>query len=170
MRSKEFIKEDTEDTVVQGPWKKTPPAQPGLNLRDLSGKTVQKPVDISKMKKVPLYKAFGGPEYSSIRDAGFKFDEKPDYFESIKSEINVRDLPKIEQLIGRKLNSYKAEDLLDRYKDGSFYPQVPDTKFENLKDPDEETFIVWFPETNDRFLVNRTGATKYIRMWAHLVD
>lgn len=153
MRAKEFI---LEGDVIQGPWGKQSP-------------TDQKPINTSKPTTVPLYKAFGQAEYVQMREAGFNFDEKPDYFDSIKSEINVRDLPKISQLIGGKLNSYEAVNILTKYKDGKFYPLL-DAKFENLKNPEEETFIVWLPESNQRFLANRTGAKTYIRMWARLVD
>lgn len=162
------IKELTEDEVVKGPWDpKNVKPQAGMTFYDREGKKVQKPLDLSKLEKVPMYKAFGRPEYAAIRDAGFHFDEKPGYFDSIQSEINVRDLKKIEGLIGGKINSYKAEDLLKKYKDGEYYPQT-DVNFANLQN-DEETFIVWFPETGERFLANRTGAQKYIRMWAKLV-
>ena len=154
---------EVDPKIVKGPWKKDVSPQAGLNLHDLSGNPVKKPVDVSNLEPVPLYKAFGGREYGNILDAGFNFTEKPSEFSDVEAEINVRDLAKIQELIGRKLNSYQASEILSRN-----FP-LSDAKFPNLKQ-DEETFIVWFPQSNNRYLVNRTGATKYIRMWARLVD
>lgn len=161
---------EIDSNVIQGPWKKSVSDQKGLNLYDLSGKKVNKPVDTSKMEKIPLHHVFGDSEFAQILDAGFDFQEKPDYFDDIKKTINVRNIPTIERLIGRKLNSYKIDDLMSRSKrDGAYYPQAA-INWSALKDPNERTFIVWFPTTNERFLANRTGATKYIREWARLVD
>ena len=160
---------EIDSNVVTGPWKKPVAPQQGLNLHDLSGKKINKPVDTSNMKKIPLHHVFGDSEFSAILDAGYDFQEKPDYFEDIKKTINVRDVPKIEGLIGRKLNSYQAGQILLPSKRGTYGPQSS-ADWSVLKDPNERTFIVWFPKTNERFLVNRTGATKYIREWARLVD
>lgn len=158
------INELIEGDILQGPWKEKVKSQKGFNLFDLQGNKIKKPIDTSKLKPVSLYKAFGGEEFILILDAGFKFDEKPSYFESIKNEINVRDINQIQKLIGRRLNTYKANEILTSTE----YPQQ-DANFQNLKQ-NEETFIVWFPRTKERFLANRTGAQSYIRMWARLID
>ena len=97
------IKELIEGDIVQGPWNKKP-----------------------KAKKIPLYKAFGREEFILILEAGFKFDEKPSSFESIKNEINVRDINQIQKLIGRRLNTYKANEILASTE----YPQQ-DANFQN---------------------------------------
>jgi len=140
--------ENIYEDVVQGPW-----SEP-------------KQTPVQRMEKIPMHQMFGRPEYAAIRDAGFKFDEKPGYMSEIDKEINVRDIQTIEQTIGRKLNSYEMSNILIKYK-GEYYPQS-NAKFESLKN--DETFILWDTETNDRYLVNRTGASSYIRMWARLVN
>ena len=165
MRANEFIK---EGDVIQGPWDKNVPSQTGLNLYSPDGEPVKGPVDTSSMEKIPMHQAFGQPEYSAIRGAGFKFDEKPGYMSEIRSEISLHDLIKIENLIKREINSYQINRILTPRK-GEYYPQT-NAKFENLVNPNEETFILWLPETNDRFLVNRTGSKSYIRMWARIVS
>lgn len=166
-----YNSEEIFEGVVRGPWRDEQPEQTGLNLRDLEGNKVG-PVDTSKMKEISLHHVFGGPEYAAIKDAGFSFEEKPGYMSDISREINVRDVATIEQVIGRKLNSYQMSDILN-IRRGEYFPQST-AKFENLK-ADDETFILWDnskrrpEEINNRYLVNRTGASSYIRMWARLV-
>lgn len=168
---------EIDDNVIQGPWKK--PVEP---------------------KKISLVQAFGGKEYAALNSIGVKFIEKPSSFSYIDREteyhVNVRQIKILEEIIGRKIESYNAYDILNirpiKTPRGhtigwSDHPET-DADFSKLKQNDE-TFILWFPpgETeiekwyttrnkfsdipvNKRYLVNRTGATKYIRMWVALID
>lgn len=174
---------EVDDNVIQGPWKKKE--------------------EEPKRIKIPLHRAFGGPEYADLVDAGVGFIEKPGSFSYVDRGgsdgdrfVHIKDLKGIEQMIGRKLESYNAYDILDfrpiktpRGHIRGWYdnPEV-DADFSKLKQ-NEETFILWFPsgETelekwhtarnrisdvpqNKRYLVNRTGGKKYVRMWVALVD
>lgn len=173
---------EVDDNIIQGPWKKKEPA---------------------KAEVIPLHRAFGGPEYADLVDAGIRFIEKPGSFSYINRGgsdgdlyVNVRQIKNIEEIIGRKLNSYNAYDIINftaiRTSRGhttgwTDHPET-DADFSNLKQNDE-TFILWFPpgvtEINkwhadrnkfsdvpidQRYLVNRTGAKNYIRMWVALID
>lgn len=161
---------EIDDNIIQGPWKKKEP------------KT-----------KIPLHKAFGSPEYADLVDAGVRFVEKPSSFSYIDKggpdrdrRVSSRDLKNVEEKIGRKLQSYNAYDVLKIQLPHYDHPLV-DADFSKTKG--EETFILWFPPNpeidnwfkkrlqsfpsitpNSRYLVNKTGASKYIRMWVALVD
>ena len=160
---------EIDDNVIQGPWKKKEPA-----------------------KKIPVHRAFGGPEYADLVDAGVRFIEKPSSLSYIDRggpdgdrHVSSKDLKNVEEKIGRKLQSYNAYDILKIQLPHYDHPQV-DADFSKTKG--EETFILWFPSNpkiddwfkirnaypsiiaNSRYLVNRTGASKYIRMWVALID
>ena len=159
---------EIDDNVIQGPWKAKP-----------------------KPKKISMAQAFGGPEYAAFDQVGIKFIEKPGSFSGIDNQVvdgrfvNVRKLKNLEEVIGRKINSYDGYHVLDIRPPHHDHPQV-DADFSMTQG--EETFILWFPPNpqfddwyskrnkypvitpNSRYLVNRTGATKYIRMWVALVD
>jgi len=97
------------------------------------------------------------------KEAGVRFFEKPTYFEDIKDSISSSQLNDLEQIFGRKLNTYKINDILAD-------PEQPlsDLIKSSLKDEDRtkgSSFIVWDPEKQTRYLANTSGANKYIRMW-----
>ncbi len=173
---------EVDDNIIQGPWKKKEPVVP---------------------QKISMAQAFGGREYAAMDEVGIKFIEKPSSFSYINRGgpdsdryVNVRQIKELENLIGRKLQSYNAFDILQfrqmktprgHTTGWTDHPET-DADFSKLKQNDE-TFILWFPpgETeiekwhtarhkisdvpvNKRYLVNRTGASKYIRMWVALVD
>tara|TARA_R110000823_G_scaffold101636_19_gene218404 strand:- start:1697 stop:2194 length:498 start_codon:yes stop_codon:yes gene_type:complete len=165
MRFKEIIK---EGDVVDGPWDKSQGKEPAGTMHHKDGSRVSKPVDMSKAKRISVADAFGGSEYNAIRALGHEFQEKPSEFDGIRKTIDAKDIKGIEHELGGKLNTYQAKDIIGQYKRGAWHPQG-DLLKNTLESPDEETFIVWFPEHNKRYLANRTGATKYVRMWAEIV-
>lgn len=183
---------EIDDNVIQGPWKKSNVTKgPWKNKEPILP------------QKLSITQAFGGREYSAMDEVGIKFLEKPGSFSYINRGgadgnrfVNVRQLKELEELIGRKLNSYNAYDILEfkpiktprgHTTGWTDHPET-DADFSNLKQNDE-TFILWFPPgateidrwhssrnkfsdipIDQRYLVNRTGAQRYIRMWVALVD
>ncbi len=160
---------EIDDNVIQGPWKKP-----------------------EKPKQVSLMSVFGGREQQALDSVGINFIEKPMSFSSIDNRVadgqgvSARQIKKLEELIGRKLQSYNAYDVLDiNPVYGMDHPQT-NANFNATKG--EETFILWFPPNpqidnwytkrnkypsitpNSRYLVNNTGASKYIRNWIKLTD
>jgi len=120
---------------------------------------------LRSIKPVSLKKAFGSAELNAAEKAGAKFTEKPSYLSDIKVGLSNKDVVKIENEIGYKLNSYKLSDVVEKYK-GKVYPQG-DLNIGALKN-DDQMFILWDPPTNSRYLVDRSGATSYIRNWAKI--
>ena len=160
---------EIDDNVIQGPWKKP-----------------EKPRQISMMQ------AFGGREQQALDSIGINFVEKPSEFAGIDNReadgqvVSSRQIKKLGELIGRKIESYDAYHVLAiNPSTGMDHPQV-DANFNNTQG--EETFILWFPPNpkidkwytsrnkypsimpNSRYLVNRTGASKYIRNWIKITD
>ena len=102
-------------------------------------------------------------EYLDAQETGVRFFEKPTYFEDIKDSISSSQLNDLEQVFGRKLNTYNINDIL-------LNPEQPlsDLIKSSLKDEDNikgSSFIVWNPEKQTRYLANTSGADSYIRMW-----
>jgi|TARA_R110002020_G_scaffold48763_2_gene138961 hypothetical protein len=145
----------------------------GLTLRTFEGD----PIDTSKYSDAELLKVtkpVSGREMSKImglsdeyidaeQKAGVRFFEKPTYFEDIKDSISSSQLNDLEQIFGRKLNTYNINDILSNPKQ-----PLSDLMHQNLKDEDQikgSSFIVWDPDKKARYLANTSGANKYIRMW-----
>jgi hypothetical protein len=144
----------------------------GLTLRTFEGETldlskygddellkVAKPISGREMSKF----MGASDEYLDAQETGVRFFEKPTYFEDIKDSISSSQLNDLEQIFGRKLNTYKINDILAD-------PEQPlsDLIKSSLKDEDRikgSSFIVWDPEKQTRYLANTSGANKYIRMW-----
>lgn len=124
----------------------------------------------TKIEKISMADAFGSKPYSIITKLGYKFYEKPDYWAELRREkkISALDLKKIEKELkkhGFPLNEYDARDI--------FKTSVPSddersSKTSPLMDIrpgiDDVCFIVKFP-SGYRYLVDRTGASAYVRMW-----
>lgn len=174
------IFEITDDKIIKGPWGDKKIAKDGDGYGTMidvdSGKKVSKPIDISKMKQISWSQAFGGTsEYNTIDEMGYELQEKPSYFDNIKSAIPKGKLATIQRKLNRKLHTYALEDIIEPHK-GVYYPQS-DANWNALQE-DEETFIVRASKDStdihgyragDMFLANRTGAISYIRMWAKVV-
>ena len=125
------------------------------------------PVDA---KPISLREAFGGAEYNTARDMGLEFMEKPSSMEDIMTLINPRQIPMLEEALGRSLNTYNRDDIVRPGRGSKEFWPLGDIKPENLRSSDEEMFILRDPETNERHLVDRTGANSYIRMWSKIGD
>lgn len=144
---------------------------------------IQKAYKKSLKESDAVRRAFGGSEYNIIRDMGYNFFEKLNYYNSLndsKYQIPRSKLPAINNAIGRTLRIVYLEDVIrpvqfKKYK--KYFPQNEIDVPESLKN--DETFVLVarnsdpgeFGEYNrgDMFLVNRTGANKYFRMWAKIV-
>lgn len=170
-----------EADVTQGPWTGpgVGPQQGTGNMYNMTtGKKITGPMDMSRAKKLELSDVFGGNEYSIIKNLGYKWVEKPGYFRDIKSSIPRGELARVERAIGRKLEIIEMDEILSpagyTRHDMDYFPQG-DAFFERFP---EETIIIevtseldWSEEVNvgDMFLANRTGATKYYRIWMRIV-
>lgn len=125
----------------------------------------QEKTKMEKLKGRELKKFMGQSDefIDAEKEAGVRFFEKPTYFEDIKDSISSSQLNDLEQIFGRKLNTYKINDILAN-------PEQPlsDLMHKNLRDEDKvrgSSFIVWDPEKETRYLANTSGADSYIRMW-----
>lgn len=127
--------------------------------------------------------ALGMSEYSIIKHLGYNFCEKPSYFNDIdkpRYHIPLNRIDLINHAIGRKLKTFYIEDVIEPLitKRSVSYTPMRTVNFE-AEGITENTFILEayeddpdkYPEykQGDRFLVNRLGASTYIRMWAKLV-
>jgi hypothetical protein len=126
----------------------------------------------------------GISEYSIIKHLGYNFCEKPSYFSDIdkpRYDIPINKIDFINHAIGRKLKTFYIEDVIAPIiiKRNVSYTPTGTVDFE-AAGINESTFILEAYEDDknknytefkqgDRFLVNRFGASTYIRMWAKLV-
>jgi len=122
------------------------------------------PEGARKLSKREQDKFFGlSDEYLDARDAGVRFEEKPPDWRDIEESISSSQLSDLEQVIGKKLNTYDINSILED-------PTMPLSKLkhDNLKEEDlmkGSSFIVWDPKSQSRYLANTSGANTYIRMW-----
>jgi len=122
-----------------------------------------------KPKKISMMEAFGSQEMNDIADIGIKLQEKPGYLSEITTGMSSSQIPDVEKAIGYKLNSYNLADVVkkpDFVAADEIYPQGELIK-SALKN-DDQMFILWDPETKARYLVDRTGASSYIRNWTKI--
>jgi len=122
-----------------------------------------------KPKKISMMEAFGSQEMNDIADIGIKLQEKPGYLSEITTGMSSSQIPDVEKAIGYKLNSYNLADVVkkpDFVAADEIYPQGELIK-SALKN-DNQMFILWDPETKARYLVDRTGASSYIRNWTKI--
>ncbi len=179
------------DNIVKGPWgaKDTlSNTQSGYgNMIDITtGQKVKGPIDPSKLKPISLSSVFASNGFNVIKDMGYNFCEKPSYFSDLNNpeyQIPKQNIAAIERKLGHKLEIYQLEDILypkcDRKGNCEYYPMFDVNFDEGGIEPDDITFIVEAidddPSGNrafkagEMFLCDRTGAKKYIRMWAKLV-
>jgi hypothetical protein len=118
------------------------------------------------LKKASLLSAFGSVPLNILHDAGIHFLEKPNYWEDLErasekyhplSEIELKKVKNLLAKAGIKLKEYSAKDLWDKE------PRGPLVK--PLNSPQDTIFIVKLDNGN-RYLVDKSGATSYFRMWA----
>jgi hypothetical protein len=131
-------------------------------LLDENGEVIQGPW--ARPQKMSMSDAFGQEEYRAIKDAGYLFSEKPAYLSDISATIPRTSLAKLQRLLGRKFDIIKIHDLLP-YRAGEYYPQTtPKIQMASLP----ETIIVHDVDNSTYYLVNKTGAQSYWRMWAKI--
>jgi hypothetical protein len=122
----------------------------------------------SGIKPISMLQAFGSKEMNILHDAGIKLTEKPTYWEDFEGDgfaakRNIHDLAlkKAEKALGHKFKVYSAEDV---YGTGS--PKGPLVSFK--KKPEENMCIIKLGN-GDRYLVDTTQGSVYIRMWQKIV-
>ena len=102
-------------------------------------------------------------EYLDATETGVRFLEKPGYWSEIEDSVSSSQLNDLEKVLGKKLNTYKIDEILGNPE----YP-LSDLIHANLKPEDQvrgSSFIVFDPENKRRYLANTSGADNYIRMW-----
>jgi len=138
------------------------------------------------LKKMSLMQAFGSNELNAAHDAGISLYEKPTYWSDLTKDGKYRplsdtELQKVKKAVG-KIHEYEAMDVFDFWlnDDGSVegnkkivHGPLAD-KSPNFK-PAGNMFIVDFADSFSdgkdtdkpygRYLVDLTGASKYIRNW-----
>jgi len=115
-------------------------------------------------KEITMMQAFGSDEMNALNDVGIKLTEKPSYFDdfegsgfAVERNIHQLKLKKAEKAIGKKFPVAKAKDFF-----GGRDPRGPLQKFE--KEPHFGMGILEF-ENGNRYLVDTSQASTYIRMW-----
>lgn len=125
-----------------------------------------------KPQKISMLQAFGSHAMNILHDAGIYFYEKPDDFYYIDAErtgsgrykpLHNVALKKAEKELAKidvKLKTYSSKELWGRD------PKGPLESPHHM--PPEQVFIVKM-ENGKRYLVDKTGAKSYIRMWARIL-
>ena len=116
------------------------------------------------LRSMPLIRLLGSEEINHLHDAGIHFLEKPGVWADLERDGKYRPLTDLElkhakkalEKHGFKLQTYTEHDLWDTK------PKGPLSTVRDM--PMEECFIVELSNGN-RYLVDRTGANSYIRMW-----
>lgn len=127
--------------------------------------TVYDKLDEADMKRLSMAQAFGSNEYNIIKDEGFTFVEKPSYFQDLqRNPITNNDLRTIEYALeehGFDLNVYSDKQIFGfPISEEHSGPQ----KSVHWK-PEENVFLIQMTRSNNLYLVDKQGASKYIRFW-----
>lgn len=119
------------------------------------------------IKPITMMQAFGSAEENALNDSGIKFYEKPNYWEDFegngyaaKYNISEIKLKKAEKVLGG-IKQYSAKEVY-----GTDMPRSPLVSVQSM--PKENVCIIKFGN-GDRYLVDTTQASTYIRMWAKIV-
>jgi len=120
-------------------------------------------------QKTSMMEEFGSQEMNDIADIGIKLQEKPGYLSEITTGMSSSQIPDVEKAIGYKLNSYNLADVVKKHGKKTPTSSYATRHFvaDALKN-DDQMFILWDPETKARYLVDRTGASSYIRNWTKI--
>lgn len=124
-------------------------------------------------KQISMLQAFGSEGMNLIKEVlpSKSFIEKPSYFEDIvnseKGSISEFEFERIKKAFGQvglPLNEYPFAEIYNLAP--ASMPKHPMADVPNM--PEEKTFILISPAGEKRFLVDRTGAQSYIRMWMYI--
>jgi len=161
MKSSEFITED--DNVTKG---------------DFGAKGGPKP-QMQNAKKISMAQAFGSEAYNILADAGIKFHEKPSYWQDLESkaigEIGQKKVENLLKQAGVGLEEYAAWEIYSIDPDSQYaHIKGPLQTVENMPDP--KVFVIYdLPYKGSEgeikvgtFLVDRQGASSYIRFWRQI--
>lgn len=116
-------------------------------------------------RQISMLQAFGSDQMNILKDVlpNRGFYEKPSYFEDIgrnpKHVLSEFELHKLQKAFGQAgidLPVFTGSEI--------YHTPKPKYPMADADLPDAKTFILEFPD-GERFLVDRTGAHTYIRMW-----
>lgn len=148
---------------------------------DFGAKGGPKP-QIQNAEPISMAQAFGSEAYNVLANAGIKFHEKPSYWSDLeRSALGEHGQKRVEKVLadaGIKLEEYPAWQLypIDDM-DPDDYVRGPLQTVENM--PEQKVFIIYdLPYSDLRhgvqdprvgtFLVDRQGASSYIRFWRQI--
>jgi len=147
-----------------------------MKVRELlEGNVIEFPTKKSNKNSIELSldDTFSSGGYSFVKKVlGKTFSEKPDYFGSVK-EITALEFKKLQNALKKNnypdFKEYPAEKIFG--EKGAKDDDVPGfgTSSSPKWMPDETTFVIKFGNGN-RYLVDKTGARTYIRMWLKIKE
>jgi hypothetical protein len=108
-------------------------------------------------ERISLIDAFGSDAMVRLKDMGFRFTEKPSYWEGLRS-VPAWAMEALKDEL--RLKTYSMEEIF-----GTSAPRGPMARPSRM--PAEETFLV-SNGSGRLYLADRTGAETYIRMWARV--
>lgn len=125
----------------------------------------------SDIEPVAMSTLVGSNGYTIVKDLGFKFLEKPDYFSYVRStrgigETGVAKIKRAFKVYGLELKEYSSEEIYGKHinNDDRLEYTTKNTKWK----PEEDIFIIVFSQTNNKYIVDQTGAKSYIRFWLYI--
>jgi hypothetical protein len=120
--------------------------------------------DAIGMQPMSMSQAFGSEEYNILDQVGIKFTEKPWSFEDLDdeaiSEIEVAKAKKALRQNGYELKTYPSKKIFGFGKKPIHSGPMKDVKWK----PEENVFIIQF-DNGDQYIVDKQGASAYIRFW-----
>lgn len=117
------------------------------------------------MQKISMAQAFGSNEYNIIKDLGFKFVEKPSYFQDLwRNPISSGDLYNIELALEQE--GYELKEYSDKQIFGYPISEEHSGPQKSVRwKPEENVFVIHMSRTGNTYLVDKQGASSYIRFW-----
>lgn len=180
------VKDDDRTGNITATWLFTFPREEvvdegDVTTGDFGAKGGPKP-QVQNAKQISLAQAFGSEAYNVLANAGVKLHEKPSYWSDLdRTKMGEHGLKRIETILadeGIELEEYAGWEIFSINPDSSSsYVKGPMQRVENMPDP--KVFIIYdLPYSDERrgveepqigtFLVDRTGASSYIRFWRQI--
>ena len=135
---------------------------------------------LNDAESVSFSSVFGSEAHNALTAAGINFKEKPSHWSELADNpLGDDGLQKVKKALAN------AEIRLEEYAAWEIYPINPDRRGDRVKGPlqsvenmpDPSVFIIYdLPYSDERggepkvgtFLVDRTGASSYIRFWRQI--
>jgi len=116
------------------------------------------------IKSTSMLQAFGSKGLNLIKDLNIPILEKPSYFNDIRRRGAVSEIQYAQLKRHISLPEYTDVDVFGKKVDDMDDNANPLAKANLLDD----TFIIHFTTSNNKYIVDTSGAKSYIRNWAYL--